>query len=305
MKIDFKDTKNSKPLNSSAYFADLMSIGAKEGDIKHFSVDMLKEFKGQPFKPYGAERLLNLADDIKQNGILHPLIVRPCNDGKYQILAGHNRLKAAAIAGLTEVPCIIKDVDDDTAQLILVNSNLNQRQKLLPSEKAYAYKLQLEILKRQGRRIDTDIKNSIGKMYPNQDMDFRESRRTIQRYIRLASLIPELLQMVDDNKIIWGVGVQLSYLSEELQKTVYEIVSADKTIKLDISKIKLLRRRVAEDESTPLTEDEIKEVLCEKEVVPYLEVTKVIKKSLPKDITMEDAKAIAELINSYFKGRCE
>lgn len=145
MKIDLSGKTINQPSND--FFAELMGAGTNGGDIKQIDIALLDDFVGQPFKPYSPERLALLAEDIKENGVLSPLIIKPINNGRYQILAGHNRKNAAIIAGLAKVPCIVKEVDEDGAKLILVNTNLNQRQELLPSEKAFAYKMQWEITK--------------------------------------------------------------------------------------------------------------------------------------------------------------
>lgn len=203
MKIDF----NNKP-KPHANFASFESIINHE-NIQRINIDDLVPFKDQPFKPYTADKLKRLTDDISQNGMLSPIIVRPINEGKYQILSGHNRANAAKAAGLTEVPSIIKNCDDRLAKLIMVNSNLNQRDELLPSEKAFAYKIQVENSTVTAVAADNDI-----------------SRKEIQRYLRLTHLIPELLDMLDDSCITLTAGVNLSYLSEANQIELYEFIKA-------------------------------------------------------------------------------
>lgn len=205
MKIDF----NNKP-KTRANFAGFESIINQE-NIQLLSIDVLVPFDDQPFKSYAADKLKRLTEDISQNGVLSPVIVRPINDGKYQILSGHNRTNAAKAAGLAEVPCIIKECDERLAKLIMVNSNLNQRDELLPSEKAFAYKIQVENSTVTAVAADNDI-----------------SRKEIQRYLRLTYLIPPLLDMLDNGKATLMAGVNVSYLSVANQQELYNFLKAYK-----------------------------------------------------------------------------
>lgn len=172
-------------------------------------IENLIPFSGQPFRPYTEEKLVELAEDIKSNGILSPIIVRPFGADKYQILAGHNRTNAAKLAGLETVPCIIKHVDDDTAKLIMLNTNLNQRDELLPSEKAFAYKMQLEAIERRGA--------TNGRTSAELEASAKENKRQIQRYIRLTYLIPQLLGLVDEKTLPFRAAVNVSYLNQDEQ----------------------------------------------------------------------------------------
>ena len=165
----------------------------------------------QPFKPYTQEKLGELADSIRQHGVLEAIRVRPRN-GKFQILAGHNRSQAARMAGLTTIPAIVEDVDDDQAALILVDSNLQHREKLLPSEKAWAYRTRLEAMKRQGARTDL-TSGQVGPKFRSDEevaQNVGESRKQVQRYIRLTYLNPLLLDLVDQEKIGMTPGVELT-----------------------------------------------------------------------------------------------
>ncbi|WP_164489183.1 ParB/RepB/Spo0J family partition protein [Ruminococcus sp. Marseille-P6503] len=200
MKIDF--SKESKPRASFSSFETLF----ENENIKQLPVDLLIPFEDQPFKLYHAEKLAELAADIKENGILSPVIVRPFNT-KYQILSGHNRTNAGKLAGLNTIPCIIKDCDERTAKLIMVNSNLIQREELLPSERAYAYKIQKEC-------------SSVKSIALKESQD----RRQIQRYIRLTYLIKPLLEKVDCGEITFVAGVNLSYLSQLNQQFLTEFI---------------------------------------------------------------------------------
>jgi len=187
MKFDNIMSKVVTPTKEQAAFV-ISSFASSSDAVTQIQLDMLVPFEGQPFKPYSQEKLMELVEDIKINGILSPVIVRIINDGKYQILAGHNRTNAGRLAGLTTVPCIIKQCDDNEAMLIVVNTNLNQRQELLPSEKAFAYKMQLEAMKRQAGRPKDNSRQVVGNLETADiiGQNSNESGRQIQRYIRLT-----------------------------------------------------------------------------------------------------------------------
>lgn len=178
----------------------------------------LAAYPKQPFRPYSEEKLERLVADIAVNGVLSPIIVRP-KGSMYEVLAGHNRWNASRKAGLTTIPAIIQDVDDDTAVLIMVNTNLNQRDELSHSEKAGAYKAQLEAMKRKAGRPQNNPSQIGTQKRSDQEMaeQVGESRNQIQRYIRLTYLVPELLSMVDSGELAMTPGVDLSYLAPEEQ----------------------------------------------------------------------------------------
>ncbi len=235
MKID--TDKLSKKPGVDDYFKQM--FGANQNDIQQIEIYKLMPFEGQPFKPYSEEKLQELADDISEHGILSPLIVRPY-ENTYQILAGHNRANAAALAGHNTVPCIIKDVDNDAAESIMLTTNLNQREKLLPSEKAFAYKMRLESMNRQGKRTDLTCGQVDHKSDGKKSRDILaeqagESAKQISRYIRLTELLPELLDMVDDEALSFGAGVSLSYCEKENQQTLLSFMDEHKikTVSLD------------------------------------------------------------------------
>lgn len=199
------------------------------GDVKMIPIDKLIPYKNQPFKAYSSEKLSELSSDILQNGILSPIIVRPCSDepGFYEIIAGHNRTGAAQLAAITEVPCIIKELDDTAAALIMVNTNLNQRHELLPSEKAFAYKLQQDCLKSMDTPVSTPQSG--------------ESIRNVQRYIRLSSLDKKLLNLVDESRIAVLAGVELTWLELRNQEHLHKYLYAKKSQKLDVKQAIALR----------------------------------------------------------------
>ena len=176
-------------------------------------IDDLHSFKHHPFKVLDNEEMNQMVESIQQFGILNPLIVRPDENGTYEIVSGHRRARAAELAGLTTVPAIVRQLDDDAAIILMVDSNL-ARENILPSEKAWSYKLKLEAMKRQGERTDlTSVQ--VGTRSRSDEQIAQEngdSARQIQRYIRLTNLIPELLDMVDAKQISFNPAVELSYL---------------------------------------------------------------------------------------------
>ena len=186
-------------------------------------LNKLHPFAGHPYKVQDNEEMDALVESIRMNGILTPLTVRPLDNGEYEIVSGHRRFRAAQKAGLETVPAIIMPMSRDEAAIAVVDSNLH-REHLLPSEKAFAYKLKMEALSHQGRRTDLTSSQPETKLRTDELLgkDSGESRATIQRYIRLTYLIPEFLNKMDEGKIALSVGVELSFLCEEAQYGVLE-----------------------------------------------------------------------------------
>lgn len=284
-------------------------------EIIMMSVDMLEDHpsyaQGVPFRAPSEERIAQIAESIRRNGVLSPLLIRPLTDGRYQILAGHTRKRAAMRLGYDKLPCIIKEVEDVEATDILISDNLAQRLNgLLPSEKAFAYKMKLDAMKRQGARSDltssqfeTKLENGWQgnssqfethftsshdgaklpdltcahdehklsrstsrhggeKLYSVELLakDSPDSTRQIQRYIRLTYLIPELLQMVDDQKLGLVIGVSLSYLTEQTQHILLDYLSAHPKVKLKKAAADELRK-LDEDPAQEITADTLEELL--------------------------------------------
>ena len=199
-----------------------MAVKKKES-IQEIRTDEIWPFKDHPFKVIDDEAMLRTVESISQYGILSPLILRPMEGGGYEVISGHRRLHAAELAGIETVPAIVRELNDDEATILMVDSNL-QREHLLPSERAWAYRMKLEAMKHQGERTDLTSCQLGTKLRSDQQMaeGMDKSARTIQRYIRLTYLIPELLQMVDEKKISFNPAVELSYLSEQQQKDFIE-----------------------------------------------------------------------------------
>ena len=187
------------------------------------SLSDLHPFEGHPFKVLDDELMEQTVESIKQIGVVSPLIVRPDPEGGYEILSGHRRLHAAQLAGLETVPVIVKEMDDDAAIIFMVDSNL-QRENILPSERAFSYKMKLEAMKHQGQRGDLTSDQVGQKSWAVNQLadDANESKTQVQRFIRLTNLIPEILDMVDEKKIAFNPAVELSYLKPSEQKKFLE-----------------------------------------------------------------------------------
>ena len=201
-------------------------------EIKPIPITELKPFEQQPFKVLMDDSMTELVESIKQSGVLSPVVARPHKDGGYEILSGHRRVKASELAGKTEVPTVIKDLDDDTATILLVDSNL-QREHILPSEKAKAYQMKLEAMKRQGARTDL-TSAQIGRKLGTESREVLaeqvgESRNQISRYIRLNNLIDPILEMVDNGDIAMNAAVELSYLGSKAQTEVLATIESEET----------------------------------------------------------------------------
>ena len=183
----------------------------------------ISDFPNHPFKVTVDEKMLEMADSIKRYGVLVPAIVRPKQGGGYEMIAGHRRKAASEIAEKPTLNCIVRDLTDDEAIIIMVDSNL-QREVILPSEKAFAYKMKLDAMKRQGQRTDLTLSPMATKLDSAAELGKQsgESRDQVFRYMRLTNLIPELLDMVDENKIALRPAVELSYLAEKEQRLLYE-----------------------------------------------------------------------------------
>lgn len=196
---------------------------AKLEKVQNISIDLIDEFPNHPFRVIDNEEMENLVDSIKEsNGVLVPTIVRQKENGRYEMISGHRRMRASQLLGLDTIPSIVKNLTDDEATIIMVDSNI-QREKLLPSEKAFAYKMKLDAIKHQGK---STFRQSVGKLESSYVLgeEVGESGRTIQRYIRLTYLIPELLDMVDKERIAMGPAISISYLNEDFQNALLDYI---------------------------------------------------------------------------------
>ena len=215
---------------------DLFSTNESRAEAQLEKVVMLNpadisDFPNHPFKVKQDEAMAEMVDSVKQYGVLVPALVRPKADGGYEMVAGHRRKCAATLAGITEMPCIVRNLTDDEATIIMVDSNL-QRETILPSEKAFAYKMKLEAMKRQGQRSDltsAPLEPKLKGSRSNEELaaSSPDSRSQIQRFIRLTELIPSVLDMVDSGKIAFRPAVELSYLSKEQQQSLYDTMECE------------------------------------------------------------------------------
>ena len=204
---------------------------AKREHLEDIPLSAISEFPSHPFKVRMDESMTKMVESVQERGVLSPVLVRPMPDGTFQMVSGHRRKMASELAGKETLPCIVRELTDDEAILIMVDSNL-QRETILPSERAFAYKMKLEAMKRQGFRTDltsaTPLQKSDGKTSRELLAEQSgESHEQIRKYIRLTNLVPGLLDMVDDNKIALRPAVELSYLTEKEQGDLLETISSE------------------------------------------------------------------------------
>ena len=245
---------------------DLFSTEASRQDaslekIREIPLDQLIPFKDHPFKVIDDESMMDTVQSIREHGILLPLIARPMPDGKYEIVSGHRRSHAGKLAGMETAPVIVRELDDDAAVILMVDSNL-QRENILPSERAFAFKMKLEAIKHQGQRADLTsgqvgqkLKWSVATV-ANQSGD---SIKQVQRYIRLTELLPELLDLVDDRKLAFNSAVEVSYLNHEEQGWLAETIDSEQSTP-SLSQAQRLKRF---SQDGKLTEDMVLAIMSE------------------------------------------
>ena len=231
--MDGKKSVKLTPLSDlSALFT---TQAARDDDQREKVMDIplmeIHDFPDHPFRVIQDDAMLEMAESIKQFGVLVPAMVRPREDGGYELISGHRRKMASMLAGKTSLPCIVRDLSDDEAIIVMVDSNL-QREQLLPSEKAKAYKMKLDAMKRQGKRTDLTSPPVAGKSRKTESVDLigasaGESGDQVRRFIRLNELIDPILSMVDEGKLGMRTAVELSYLPEEDQKTLYTAMDSE------------------------------------------------------------------------------
>ena len=227
------DVRNSIKLTS---VDDLFTTEESRADqqrekVMDIPLSEISDFPNHPFKVRADEAMLEMADSVKQYGVLVPGLVRPKADGGYEMVAGHRRKKASELAGCETMPCIVRDMDDNAATIIMVDSNL-QRESIAPSEKAFAYKMKLEAMNRQGQRTDLTCSQLGNKLDSKKSSEILaeqmgESKNQIFRYIRLTELIPSILDMVDEKQIAFNPAVELSYLAEKEQHELYDTMQSE------------------------------------------------------------------------------
>ena len=225
-------TKNDKKMQLPKITADDLFSSQEDRDkiatVRNIDINNIVDFPDHPFKVRQDDNLNKMVDSINEMGVLNPIIVRPLENGKYQMISGHRRKFASKLANKTNIPAIVKNLTDDEAVILMVDSNI-QREELLPSEKAFAYKMKLEAIKHQGIRTDLTLSPMATKLESKNSAQIiadenGENRDNIYRYIRLTELIPELLQKVDDKVIAFRPAVELSYLSVDNQTDLLDII---------------------------------------------------------------------------------
>ena len=279
------------------------------GSIVNIPLSQLHDFPNHPFKVRDDEKMQETVESVKAYGVLVPAIVRQRPDGEYEIVAGHRRKRASELAGLNELPAIVRDLDDDAATIIMVDSNL-QRENILPSERAQAYKMKLEAIKRQGARTDLTSRQLGEKSEkPNWSVsqvakDAGDSERQVQRYIRLTELQPELQEMVDSGKMAMTPAVELSYLKPEEQSLLLETIESEQATP-SLSQAQRIKKL---SQSGDLNEDSILGIMSEQKK-PELSSNITLsgdklKKYFPKSYTPAQIEnTIFKLLDSWLRKR--
>lgn len=296
-------SKMSERLNFKSV-EELLGVVNEEAamDIEIYKIS---GFKGHPFKVVDDEKMQELVESIKINGVLSPVLIRPTGMDTYEMISGHRRLHAAQLAGLTAIPSIIREMTDDEAVIAMVDANI-QREELLPSEKGYAYKMKMEAMKRQGARSDLTSCQNGTKFRADEAMGEQtgESARSIQRYIRLTELIPELLDYLDLKRIPFTSAVEISYLDKEIQKWLFEYIRDNGLVKP--KQIALLRKAC---ETGIMTEGKLIAILNDSQPgrtpsTKNLISEKKLRKYFPSHYTEEDMRSvIVELLEQWSQGK--
>ena len=210
---------------------ELLGCAGEESSLE-IDINRIQPFQNHPFKVVDDAKMDDLVNSIRQNGVLTPVLVRPTDDGGYEMISGHRRMHAAERAGLTTIPAIIRELTDDDATIVMVEAN-SQREEILPSEKAFAYKMRYEAMKRQGSRSDLTSYQVGTKLRADEELakELGESKNQVYRFIRLTELIPELLDMVDTKKMPLVTAVDISYIDQKVQQYLYEYIKENGMVK--------------------------------------------------------------------------
>lgn len=225
---------------------ELLGVVGEEFAME-IEIKQIRPFKDHPFKVSDDEKMQDLISSIQEHGVITPVLLRPTETNHYEMISGHRRMYAARKAGLSTIPAIVREMTDDESVIAMVDANI-QREELLPSEKAFAYKMKLNAMKRQaGRPAKNNVRQNGTNIRSDQELGEQvgESARSIQRYIRLTELIPELLNMVDDKKLQFTVAVDISYIDKEMQQWIYEYIKDNGFIRPN--QIAALRKRLEEE----------------------------------------------------------
>ena len=297
---------NLKPLDD-LFATEESRADAQREKVQEIPLGELHPFRNHPFKVKDDAAMQDTVDSVREYGVLVPAIARPDPDGGYELIAGHRRHHASELAGKETMPVIVRDLDDDTATIIMVDSNL-QREELLPSERAFAYKMKLEAMKHQGERLDL-TSAQVGRKLENRESreilaeQVGQSRNQISRFIRLTELIPTLLDMVDERKIAFNPAVELSYLKKEEQTLLLEAMDSEQATP-SLSQAQRLKKF---SQQKMLSLDVMRAVMSEEKKTDLDRVTlknETLRKYFPKSYTpkqMEDT--IIKLLEGWYKKR--
>ena len=280
---------------------ELLGVVNEESAME-IEIDKIKSFAGHPFKVIDDEKMQDLIESISESGVLTPVLIRPDRNDGYEMISGHRRMHAAQKAGLITIPAIVREMTDDEAVIAMVDANI-QREELLPSEKAFAYKMKLEAMKRQGSRTDLTLSQNETKLRSDEILSKQvgESRAQVQRYIRLTELIPDLLELVDKKRLNFTIAVDISYIPQDVQKWIYEYICDNGFIKP--TQIAALRNYLGQ---APVTQSLMISILNSHIPVkaPARKVTlneKKLTKYFPKNYTSEDIEKVIESLLEKWK----
>ena len=278
---------------------------AQRERVQEIPLDQLKLFKNHPFKVCDDQRMLDTADSIREYGVLVPAIARPDPNGGYELISGHRRKRGCEMAGLQTMPVIVRNMDDDAATIVMVDSNL-QREELLPSERAFAYRMKLEALKHQGARTDRTSGQVVQKSKLSVEIvaeQAGENYKQVQRFIRLTELISELLDMVDERKLAFNPAVEVSYLKRDEQRMLLEVMDAEQTTP-SLSQAQRLKKFSQEGR---LTEEAMSAIMSEEKKSDMDKVTlrsDTLRRYFPKSYTPKQMEqTIIKLLDVWQKQR--
>ena len=279
----------------------------RQEHVREIPLTQLRPFKNHPFRVVDDERMIETAESVKEYGVLVPAIARPMPDGSYELISGHRRKRACELAGLESMPVIVRELDDDAAVIIMVDSNL-QRENILPSERAKAYQMKYEALKHQGKRQDLTSGQNVQKSQSSLEQVAEgsgDSAKTVQRVMRLNNLVPDMLSLVDDKKVAITPAFELSYLKPEEQQQLVETMETCQSTP-SLSQAQRLKRFSQEGK---LTGDVMEEVMSEEKKPPLDKVIltgEKIRKYFPKSYTPEQMeKVIIKLLETWCRKRMQ
>ena len=281
---------------------ELLGVVNEESAME-IEIDKIKSFAGHPFKVIDDEKMQNLIESISESGVLTPVLIRPDQNDGYEMISGHRRMHAAQKAGLITIPAIVREMTDDEAVIAMVDANI-QREELLPSEKAFAYKMKMEAMRHQGERTDLTLGQNVPKFKRTTEAIAQgtgESYKQVQRYIRLTELIPDLLELVDKKRLNFTIAVDISYIPPDVQKWIYEYICDNGFIKPN--QIAALRNYLGQG---PVTQSLMISILNSHIPVkaPARKVTlneKKLTKYFPKNYTSEDVEKVIESLLEKWK----